>query len=171
MADRNRKTQSYAAIRDSSKTLPRIDASEVQAALGAEASDLAVRGFGVGPLSLFQVREEVFQRLHSTGGRPALTGTSHRTKIPLSDWQREELESIATEIASPGFSPSPGQIASVLISLSLRSLHENRSRTQSTEQVGNAEVSTDTAPGACARRSDTPTQVRGDLHSPEKSGL
>jgi hypothetical protein len=127
MADRNRKTQSYAAIRDSSKTLPRIDASEVQAALGAEASDLAVRGIGVGPLSLFQVREEVFQRLHSTGGRPALTGTSHRTKIPLSDWQREELESIATEIASPGFSPSPGQIASVLISLSLRSLHENRS--------------------------------------------
>jgi len=140
MADSNRKTQAYAAIRDSSKTLPRIDASAVQAALGAESSDLAVRGIGVGPLSLSQVREEVFQRLHSTGGRPALTGTSRRTKVPLSDRQREELESIATEIASPGFSPSPGQIASVLISLSLRSLHENRLESQSTEQVPNAEV-------------------------------
>ena len=144
MADRNRKTQSYAAIRDSSKTLPRIDASEVQGALVAEASDLAVRGIGVGPLSLFQVREEVFQRLQSTGGRPALTGTSRRTKIPLSDWQRKEIESIATEIASPGFSPSPGQIASVLISLSLRSLHENRRGSQDAEQVPNAETSGDT---------------------------
>lgn len=141
MADRNRNKQSYVAIRDSSKTLPRIDASEVQAALGAEASNLAVRGIGVGPLSLFQVREEVFRRLHSTGGRPALTGTSHRTKIPLSDWQRKEIESIATEIASPGFSPSPGQIASVLISLSLRSLHENRFSSQSTEQVPHADLS------------------------------
>ena len=144
MADTNQKTQSYAAIRDSSKTLPRIDASEVQAASGAEASDLAVRGIGVGPFALFQVREEVFQRLQSTGGRPALTGTSRRTKIPLSDQQREELESIATEIASPGFSPSPGQIASVLISLSLRSLHENRRGSQDAEQVPNAETSGDT---------------------------
>ena len=159
MADRNRKTQSYAAIRDSSKTLPRIDASEVQAALGAEASDFAVRGVGVGPLSLFQVREEVFRRLHSTGGRPALTGTSRITKIPLSDRQREELESIATEIASPGFSPSPGQIASVLISLSLRSLHENRFRSQSTEKVPHAEVDKDTGPR---------TIRRGGYSSPEE---
>jgi hypothetical protein len=125
MADRNRKTQTYAPIRDTSKTHPRIDASEVQAALGAEPADLGVGRTGVGPLSLFQVREELFERLQSTGGRPSLAGTSRRTKIPLSDRQWEELEDIATEVASPGFSPSPGQIASVLISLSLRSLHGN----------------------------------------------
>jgi hypothetical protein len=105
------------------ETLPRVDASRIQAASGAEPSDLGLRGTGVGPLSLFQVREELFQRLQTTGGRPSLSGTSRRTKIPLSDRQWEELEDIAKDVASPGFSPSPGQIASVLISLSLRSLH------------------------------------------------
>jgi hypothetical protein len=124
MADKSRRSKSYASIRDTSKTLPRIEPATVQAALGAEPSDLAIGGIGVGPLSLFQVREELFQRLQSTGGRPSLAGTSRRMKIPLSDRQWEELEDIATEVASPGFSPSPGQIASVLITLSLHSLQK-----------------------------------------------
>lgn len=125
MAKKDRKTAGYTPIRDTSKTLPRIDASMVKEALGAEPSDLAIREMGAAPLSLFQVREELFERLQSTGGRPSLAGTSRRTKIPLSDDQWKKLEDIATEVASPGFSPSPGQIASVLISLSLRSLHGN----------------------------------------------
>jgi hypothetical protein len=124
MADKTRRKQSYASIQDTSKTLPRIEASKVQAALGAEPSDLAVGGIGVRPLSLFQVREELFQRLRSTGGRPSLTGTLRGMKIPLSDHQWEELEEIATDVASPGFSPSPGQIASVLITLSLHALQK-----------------------------------------------
>ena len=101
MAEKTCRKQSYATIRDTSKTLPRIEASKVQTALGAEPSGLAIGGIGVGPLSLFQVREELFQRLHSSGGRPSLTGTSRRMKIPLSDRQWEELEEIATEVASP----------------------------------------------------------------------
>jgi len=130
MADKRANTQLYATIRDTSKTLSRTDASKVQAALGAEPSDVAIGGIGVGPLSLFQVREELFQRLQSTGGRPSLAGTSRRTKIPLSDRQWEELEGIATDVASPGFSPSPGQIASVLLTLSLRSLRRNEGTDQ-----------------------------------------
>ncbi|MFO7907635.1 MAG: hypothetical protein ACQESR_26545 [Planctomycetota bacterium] len=134
MADRNRKTQTYGPIRDTSKTPTQIDASKVQAALGGEPADLAIREIGMGPLSMFQVREELFQRLQSTGGRPWLAGTSRRTKIPLSDRQWEELEDIATDVASPGFSPSPGQIASVLISLSLRSLRGKEGADQSASE-------------------------------------
>ena len=125
MADKTPKKRHYASIRDTNKTLPRIEASKVQAALGAEPSDLTIGGIGAGPLSLFQVREELFQRLQSTGGRPSLAGTCRRTKVPLSDRQWEDLEGIASEVASPGFSPSPGQIASVLITLSLHSLHRS----------------------------------------------
>lgn len=132
MADKTRRKQSYTSIRDTSRTLPRIEASKVQAALGAEPSDLAIGEIGVGPLSLFQVREELFQRLQSTGGRPSLAGTSRRMKIPLSDRQWEELEEIATDVASPGFSPSPGQIASVLITLSLHSLQKGTQPEQET---------------------------------------
>jgi hypothetical protein len=89
--------------------------------LGGERSDLSVGGIG-GPLSLFQVRQELLERLQSTGGRPSLADASRRVKIPLNEKQWEELEDIASEVASPDFSPSAGQIASVLISLSLRSL-------------------------------------------------
>jgi len=125
MATRIRTKPTVGRIKNTSKTIPRLDPAKVAQALGAEPSDLTMDGIGAGPLSLSQVREELFQRLQSSGGRPALAGTSRRTKIPLSDRQWAELEGIAADVASPGFSPSPGQIASVLISLSLRSLHGN----------------------------------------------
>ena len=120
------KDRTYTRIRDTSGTLSRIDASKVAEALGGEPSDLkhAVAG---SPLSLFQVRQELSRRLQSTGGRPSLSDTSARKKVPLSDGQWKELEEIAAEVASPGFSPSAGQIASVLLALSLRSLRKDES--------------------------------------------
>ena len=81
-----------------------------------------------GPLSLFQVRQELLERLQSTGGRPSLLGVSRRVKIPLNDKQWEALEGIASDVASPEFSPSAGQIASVLLTLSLRSLRKDQTR-------------------------------------------
>ena len=125
MANKTPKKWSYASIQDTSKTLPRIEASKVEAALGGEPSDMTIAGIGSGSLSLFQVREVLLQLLQSTGGRPSLAGTCRRTKVPLSDRQWEDLEGIASEVASPGFSPSPGQIASVLITLSLHSIHRS----------------------------------------------
>jgi hypothetical protein len=47
-------------------------------------------------------------------------------KIPLNKGQWEELEDIASVGRSPGFSPSAGQIASVLVTLSLRSLRTGK---------------------------------------------
>ena len=90
-------------------------------ALGAESPGLA-RDIAGSPLSLFQVKQELLHRLQSTGGRPSLSGVSGRKKVPLSDSQWEELEKIASDVAAPGFVPSAGQIASVLLALSLRRL-------------------------------------------------
>ena len=125
MTAKRSRNETYARIRDSGRTFPRIEASKVADALGAEPSDLT-HDISAGPLSLFQVRLELLRRLQSTGGRPSLSGTSGRKKVPLSDNQWEELEEIASEVASPGFFPSAGQIASVLLALSLRRLHSDK---------------------------------------------
>jgi hypothetical protein len=47
---------------------------------------------------------------------------SRRAKIPLSDQQWLGLEELAAAISSPGFAPTAGQVASVLLTLSLQSL-------------------------------------------------
>jgi hypothetical protein len=52
----------------------------------------------------------------------------------LGEYQWEELEEIAAEVSTPDFSPSAGQIASVLITLSLRSLREDRASRNSPVQ-------------------------------------
>ncbi len=108
-------------LRDTSNTLPRIDPAEVQQVLGAEAlpSSLAA---ALAPLTLFALREELVNRLQSSGGRPALAGTTRRAKIPLSDEEWEQLEELAVAITSAGFAPSAGQVASVLLRLSLHAL-------------------------------------------------
>ena len=124
MAAKQSGTRTYARIRDTGETLPRIEHSRITEALRAEPSELLHRITG-GPLSLFQVKQELSRRLLSTGGRPSLSGTSVRKKVPLSDNQWEVLEEIASEVASPGFAPSPGQIASVLLALSLHWLRKD----------------------------------------------
>jgi hypothetical protein len=108
-------------IRDVSRPLPRIDPAQVREALGAEESTTGLAE-ALAPVTLFALREELVRRLQSGGGRPALTGTTRRAKIPLSDDQWEKLEELAATIASPGFAPSGGQVASVLLNLSLQAL-------------------------------------------------
>lgn len=108
-------------IRDTSATLRRVDPTAVSTALGAEATGERLADV-FGPITLAAVRDEVIGRLQSTGGRPGLSGTTRRAKIPLSDQEWEQLEQIARSMAAPGFAPSAGQVASVLLSLSLQSL-------------------------------------------------
>jgi hypothetical protein len=108
-------------IRDKGPTLPRIEPGTVEAALGAEESGGRLEA-ALAPISLFAVREELVKRLQSSGGRPALTGTSRRAKIPLGDKEWLELEELAAALASPGFAPTAGQVASVLLTLSVRSV-------------------------------------------------
>ncbi len=70
-----------------------------------------------GPLSLFSLRQFLVNRLRSSGGRPALVGTTkRRNKIPLFDEDWIKLEMIAKYYKEKeGINVSPGQIASVLV--------------------------------------------------------
>ena len=108
-------------IRDIGKTLPRVDPALVAAALGAEPIARVPPESG-NPLALYAVRAEIFRRLQSSGGRPALTETDRRVKIPLSDKEWTQLESIAAAVATKTCAPSTGQVASVLLNLALRSV-------------------------------------------------
>lgn len=111
----------FRRIRDTSTPLPRIDAAQVQEALGADSSAEGLAE-ALAPVTLFALREELVKRLHSSGGRPALTGTTRRAKVPLSEEEWLQLEELAAAIAAPGFAPSAGQVASVLLTLSLHSV-------------------------------------------------
>jgi hypothetical protein len=109
------------AIRDTSAPLGYARPAAVEAGLGAEAADRKLEG-ALAPITLFAIRSELLSRLQSSGGRPALSGTSRRAKIPLGDAEWADLEKLAAAVSGPGFYPSAGQIASVLLSLSVQSV-------------------------------------------------
>ena len=108
-------------IRVTSPTEPRVDPALVTAAVGAEPTAQKLED-ALAPITLFAVRTELFRRLQSSGGRPALSGTSRRAKIPLGDAEWTDLEELAALVSGPEFNASAGQIASVLLSLSTRSV-------------------------------------------------
>ena len=107
------------SIQDTGKSLPRIEPHAVETALGGEVyAERLIKPMA--PITLFAVREQLVRRLQSTGGRPGLSGIERRVKIPLGDQEWMELEELAASISSPGFAPSAGQVASVLLKLSVR---------------------------------------------------
>jgi hypothetical protein len=108
-------------IRDTSPALPLVDPAQMAAALGAEPSPLTVK-HGLAPLTLYAVRSELYCRLQSNGGRPGLSETSRRAKIPLGDGDWAELEKLAATFTGPDGSPSAGQVGSVLLSMAIRSV-------------------------------------------------
>jgi hypothetical protein len=105
-------------IRDLGPAAGRIDPAVVAEALGGEETGITL-GRERGPVSSFQIRSELLDRLQSSGGRPALKGASRRVKIPITESQWRELEDLAASFTDLGFVPSAGQVASVLLSLSL----------------------------------------------------
>jgi hypothetical protein len=106
-------------IRDPGSTLPRSDPTAVAEALVAKDAGIPLE-MKRGPVSLFHLRAELASRLQTTGGRPSLEGATRRVKIPVTDRQWQELEELAASLSSEiGFAPSAGQVASVLLSLSI----------------------------------------------------
>ncbi len=63
------------------RTRRRITPEEIETGLGAERSGIIP--FGGSPMSAYAVRQELFRRLRSTGGRPALDGADIKPKIPM----------------------------------------------------------------------------------------
>ena len=120
------------AIRDTSVPLAHVAHAAVETALGAEATDQKLEE-ALAPITLFAIRSELLGRLQSSGGRPALSGTSRRAKVPLGDSDWADLEELAAVVAGPGFYPSAGQIASVLLSLSVRSVMSQVARSPKPE--------------------------------------
>jgi len=102
-------------------TLPKLDPAEVAKALGAKPAGVRTEG-ALGPITLFAVRQELFRRLQSSGGRPGLPDTDNVTKVPTNEKQRKRLEELAAAISEEGFSPSAGQVANVLLSWALSHL-------------------------------------------------
>lgn len=118
-------------LRDTAPPARRIEPADVATAVGAEASAATLED-ALAPVTLLALRQELLNRLQSNGGRPGLAGATRRVKIPLSDAEWMELEELALAISSPGFAPSAGQVASVLLTLSARSVAAHVSAASST---------------------------------------
>lgn len=104
-------------VRDSASPLPRVTPGAVAKALGA---DLSARSLeqALAPVTLLTLRSELLRRLRPSVGQAA----SGRAKVPLGEADWEQLESLTAALSGPDFEPSPAQIASVLIALSVRCL-------------------------------------------------
>src|SRR5207302_9156688 len=86
---------------------------EIEEALAAERAGAVPSGGS--PISAYAVRQELFRRLRSTGGRPALDGADIKPKIPMRRSQWRKLEELARRTQSHGIHPTPAQLASVIL--------------------------------------------------------
>ncbi len=100
-------------VRDTGRTLDRVEGAEVAVALGAQLDDTP-GPTAQGPVALFGLRQALAARLRSTGGRPSL-GVSRRQKIPLDDADWELLCQLSALLAHDESRPTPGQVASELL--------------------------------------------------------
>jgi hypothetical protein len=103
-------------IKDKSPTKRLISVKEVAKALSAEDTGIRI-DTKRGPVSLFSLQQFLVERLHSTGGRPRLEGTSKvRDKIPLFEEDREKLKKLTKYCREEiGINVTFGQIASALL--------------------------------------------------------
>ena len=139
MTSRIRTTGSaYPRIVDTSVTLPRLEPSEVAAALGGEPCAVGLKG-AMGPITLYALRQEIFKRLQSTGGQPEAAETTPSGTIALSDQQWRQLEQLAVAASSPELTLSAEQVAKILLTLALNSV---------TAQMGKSTPETSGAPVA-----------------------
>ena len=112
-------------VRIRGKTQTPVSPEVVALALGGTPAGRAL-GEALDPVTLMALRQELAARLGSSGGRPGFADTSKRAKIPLSDADWHALERLAAGLEVPGFRPSAGQVASVLLKLSIRAVEAHR---------------------------------------------
>jgi uncharacterized protein YbjT (DUF2867 family) len=99
-------------------TKDRVDAANLADALGAAEVADAPSG-GRSPLTWFLLRDEMASRLRSTGGRPGIEGAEPRkVSLPQAEW--DLVRELADSISEPGFRPSAGQVAGVLLGQTIR---------------------------------------------------
>lgn len=103
-------------IKDISKTQGKVSDKVIEQGLGAKKIGIKI-DTRKAPISLFQLRQFLIERLISSGGRPKLKGTTKkRNKIPLLEDDWNKLKSIADYYKKKdGINVSPGQIASAIV--------------------------------------------------------
>ena len=103
-------------IKNKGSTQRQIDTRVIANALGAKRVEIKI-DTRQGPISLLSLRQFLISRLRSSGGRPALAGTTkRRNKIPVFEEDWHKLKKIAKYYKEKeGISVTPGQIASALI--------------------------------------------------------
>jgi hypothetical protein len=100
----------------------RVEPKELADALGANPGGRQVSG-SLDPIALAELGSHLLQRLHSSGGRPALADATVNCRVPLSAEDIKTLENMLAHIgASTGAKPSVGQLASVIVRLHLNAL-------------------------------------------------
>jgi hypothetical protein len=105
-------------IRHIGPLLRRLDSATIAEAMGALDAGLELTSKG-SPVTLFQVRAALMSRLQSNVGDPVVEATNRRVRIPVTDSQWQELEGLATSLSDTGFTPSPDQIATALLTVAL----------------------------------------------------
>jgi hypothetical protein len=117
------------AVVSTSKRARSIDQAQVAKALDTEQPDERKEDLQAeSPPALFGLRQEMYQRLRSTGGRRSLEGAGKRQKIPLLEGDWERLQDVAEASQSAGVRPTPAQVASVLLHRALKEIKPEAER-------------------------------------------
>lgn len=95
------------------RTRRRLAPEDIEIGLGAKR--VATVPSGGLPMAQFALRQELFRRLRSTGGRPGLAGADMKPKIPMRRSSWDKLETFAKQLETADFHPTPAQLASVLL--------------------------------------------------------
>lgn len=98
--------------------MPRVEPDVIAQGLRAVKVP-GVAAAGGSPVGLFALRRELSARLRSSGGRPALEGTTRRAKVPLSDEDWVKIARIADEVTRGGIKVTAGQVASEILHLAV----------------------------------------------------
>jgi len=98
---------------DEPGTRRRITPEQIEKGLGAK--EVGTVPTGGSPMSAYALRQQLFRRLRSTGGRPGLEGADMKPKIPMRRSRWRKLERLARQVESEGFHPTPAQLASVIL--------------------------------------------------------
>lgn len=116
------KGKTEARIRAKGRPEKKIASDVVAMALGMGQMKGEPLEKGGSPHIFYVMRQEIMERLESSGGRPRLRGTSIRQKIPLAvhDWSL--LKQIAELLREQNVLATPGQVASELLHRSLQQI-------------------------------------------------
>jgi hypothetical protein len=121
-------------IHDTSRKIKRVDPKVVARELGATAEVVPIAKTS-SLLTKQLIISTLLDRIRTIGGRPGLSNTETRSKIPLTSEDIANLKLTAEILSKNGQKVALGQVASILLSQSLKVfLHTHRNELQATDR-------------------------------------